>query len=123
MDHARGPWYEELVFESTQVTLAAVASGDPEVMTRALLACALESDDPVFVETLAVALSVSDDHAVRRSAVLALAHLVRRFGRVNRPAIDSIMTRLDGDAGLRGALGDLREDLDAFGGGHRFSES
>ena len=106
--------YEELVFESRQATLAAVASGEPEIVTRAVLACSLESEDPAFIETLAVALSLSSDSDVRRSAVLALGHLARRFGRVNRPAVDSIMARIDGDAMLMGALHDLRDDLAVF---------
>ncbi len=116
IDQDRGLRYEELIFESNYATLAAIASGDPEVVARAVLACAVHSDDPVFVETLAVALTVSADPLVRRSAVLALAHLVRRFGRVNRPAVDSLMVRLDSDVELRGSLDDLRDDLEVFGG-------
>ncbi len=106
--------YEALAFESRDATLADIATGDTGRAARAMLACALESDDRDLIETLAVALSVAEDPVIRRAAVHALGHVARRFGAVNTQAVQGVVARLSGDPLLDGAVEDLREDLDVF---------
>jgi hypothetical protein len=52
---------------------------------------------------------------VRRAALLAIAHLARRFGEVSVPAVSAVMARAGREVGLASVLGDLRDDLATFG--------
>lgn len=96
-------------------TLQEIGSGDPGRVIRALLGAALESPDRELVEACAVSLTIAADTEVRRAALLAIAHLARRFRQATVPALATVIERAGHDEALAGALDDLRDDLDTFG--------
>ena len=110
------PRFEPLHFTSEERTLEDISTGDRELATKAMFAAALECDNASFVQTLAVALTLSSEPDIRRAGVLSLGHVARRFGAVELPAVEAIITRLNGDEALHGALYDLQEDLAVFVG-------
>jgi hypothetical protein len=107
--------YEPLDFVSKEHSISEIATGDVSRVTVGILAAALESDEPAWVEACAVALTLAADPAIRRAGVLALDHLIRRFPEPERRVVDTILDRLDNeDQLLSGAVGDLRDDLAVF---------
>ena len=107
--------YQELSYNSPDETLAEIASGEPDRVTRALLGAALESADPSWVEACAISLSLADDNALRRASLLTLGHLARRFRRPAGPALAAVLRRLEADEDLAPVVAELRDDLAVYG--------
>ena len=107
--------YETLPFESMAHTLREVGSGDSGRVVRAVLGASLKSEDPEWVEACAVSLTNAADIEVRRAAILAIAHLARRFRQVSPGAVNAVVERAGREDALSGAIDDLREDLDDLG--------
>ncbi len=107
--------YEQLPYESMEQTLREVGSGDSDRVVPAVLGAALESPEREWVEACAVALTNAKDTEVRRAAILAIAHLARRFRRVSPAAVSAVIERALHDEALAGTVDDLRDDLETFG--------
>lgn len=106
--------YEQLVYESDQACLAIIAGGEPEAVAHTMLAAALKSANPAFVKTLAIALTLVENATVRRAAVVALCHLVRRYELVDLSDVVRVVERLRSDPRMRGAVADLEGDMQVF---------
>ena len=108
--------YHEPGFESRDATVAAVRIGSSSEICNAVLGASLGTEDPVWVEALCIDLArSSDDVAVKGAAILALAHLARRFHALDdRPAVTDVLAKLDDVPELAGRVGDVRDDLTQF---------
>jgi hypothetical protein len=108
--------YHEPGFESREVTVAAVRNGSSSEICNAVIGASLATEDPAWVEALCVDLAASEDEvAVKAAAVLALAHLARRFHALaDVAAVTDVLAKLDDVPELTGPVGDLRDDLAQF---------
>lgn len=108
--------YYEPGFESRDATVAAVRDGSSSEICNAVIGASLTSEDPAWVEALCVDLAQSgDDVAVKGAAVLALAHLARRFRALDDlPAVNNVLAKLEDVPELAGRVGDVRDDLAQF---------
>jgi hypothetical protein len=110
------PRYRALGFASRAETLRAIASGDEHRAIAAVLGAAEESPNSDWVEAAAIALTLSSQHGVQRSGLLALSTLIRRFGpRVDLSSLVTVLDRLHSVPGLEGVVADVRDDIEVFG--------
>lgn len=105
--------FEQPSFVSVESTLAEIASGDPERVASAIVAAALSSDEPVWIEACAIGLTNASTAEIRWAAVVSLGHLMRRFQRRSQ-AMELALSRLDDDERLAGVIADVRADIDVF---------
>lgn len=85
-------------------------------MCEAVIGAAQHSEDPSWVEGLCMDLARGTSEVeVRAAALLGLAHIARRFGRLDDlPGIQSLLAQLDADPDLAGRAQDVRDDLQIF---------
>jgi hypothetical protein len=107
--------YERLDFDSPADTLMKIGAGVQSEVIRSLLGASLESAERLWVESCAIALTLSADPQIQRAALLAIGHLARRFSEVDEAAVRVVLERLRNDPDLAEAVTDLEEDLIAYG--------
>lgn len=89
--------------------------GQPEDVSRALIASALSGEDRWWVEQWLIQLSRHPDPGVRSSSAVSLGHLARLHGEVSREAVDAV-TALRGDKATAGAAENALEDIEIYCG-------
>lgn len=87
--------------------------GQPEEVSRALIASALSGENRRWLEQWLIRLSRHPDPGVRSSSAVALGHLARLHGQVSREAMDAIAA-LRGDRHTVGAAENALEDIGIF---------
>jgi hypothetical protein len=110
--------YESIEFHGEESAEAAVARDEPAELLYVPVAASLYADDLEWAQRLCVRLARHPHFNVRGNAVLGFAHLARRFGRLDRAAVEPLVLEAlaDADSYVRGhadaAVDDLRHFLD-----------
>lgn len=106
--------YEEPLPIELSEAEAAVHSGDPSSIADVLLRASLSAVDPQWVEAASLSALARPESAVKWAALLALAHLVRRYGHLNTEAVQAAVIPLRDDPRLAGRVDDLMDDIQIF---------
>lgn len=88
-------------------------SGQREQVTRALLSAALYDEDYEWVQEQCLRYLVGPELDLRCTAVVALGHLVRLHGRIDRIALDHLELA-EREPSLQGYASDVRDDIECF---------
>ena len=109
--------YESIEFHGEESAEAAIARDEPTELLYVPVAASLYSDDLEWAQRLCVRLARYPHFNVRGNAILGFAHLARRFGRLDRAAVEPLVLEAlaDSDSYVRGhadaAVDDLRHFL------------
>lgn len=93
----------------------AIASGEPSLIADALLRSSLSPIDGVWVQAVSLQSLASPHSEVRRVALIALGHLVRRYEGFDKDAVLREAMPLLDDPYLAGTVEDLMSDIEVFG--------
>ncbi len=93
---------------------ALLASGEPALIADALLRASLSQVEPSWVEAASLQALDRPELAVRRSATLALGHLVRRYGHIDLDPTLAKIKPLKQDPALWGRVDDLLSDIQIY---------
>jgi hypothetical protein len=106
--------YEGLGPISREEVEAAVASGSARDVGRAALRYALNGDDWIFAERVALSLLGHADVWVRRNAATSLGHIARIHGKLHADAAIPALLRALGDPEVAGFADDALDDCETF---------
>ena len=95
----------------------ALASGEPSLIADALLRSSLSPIEGAWVQAVSLQSLASPHREVRRMALIALGHLVRRYEQFDKDAVLSAARPLLEDPYLAGTVEDLMSDIEIFGRG------
>lgn len=87
--------------------------GQPERVSRALIAAALSGESRIWTEQWAVRLSRHHDPGVRSSSAVSLGHIARLHGEISQEAVEAV-SALRGDDLTAGAAESALEDIEMF---------
>ena len=117
--------YESTEFHGEESAEAAIVRDDPAELLYVPIAVSLYSDDLDWAQRLCVRLAAHPHFNVRGNAILGFAHLARRFGRLDRAAVEPLVLNAlaDSDAYVRGHADAAVDDLRQFLGWHLTPEA
>ena len=95
-----------------QEAAAALASGDPAQRGKALLRASLSDVDPTWVQAASLQSLAHPEPEVRRLALLALAHVARRYRCLDAAAVLAAALPLHADSACVGAVEALLDAMD-----------
>ena len=104
--------YEPLVYVDRQVTERELASGDEDLVVRALLAASLEDVDAAWVFDRCLAMVDDPRVGVRRAVALAIGHLAVPGDFVDERRAREALGRLAADPLVRPAASDAPCDVE-----------
>src|SRR5690349_11616891 len=109
--------YESIEFHGEESADAAIVRNEPAELLYVPVAASLYSDDLEWAQRLCARLARHPHFNVRGNAILGFAHLARRFGRLDRAAVEPLVLEAlaDSDSYVRdhadAAVDDLRHFL------------
>lgn len=106
------PIYEPLAYVDRQMTERDLASGDEQVVARALLAASLEDVDVVWVFERCLTMVEDPRVCVRRAVALAIGHLAIPGGFVDETRSREALGRLAADPAVQPAAQDALGDVE-----------
>lgn len=104
--------YEPLVYVDRQTTERDLASGDEQLVARALLAASLEDVDAAWVFDQCLAMVDDPRIGVRWAVALAIGHLAIPGDFVDATAAREALKRLAADRAVRPAASDALADVE-----------
>jgi hypothetical protein len=99
---------------SREEIAAAVASADPAVVCRALVAAALHDPDWEYVESLVLGFTSHPSSDVRRAALTSIGHVARIHRKLHLDRVLPALSQLDADTEVTGTVSDVRDDIATF---------
>jgi hypothetical protein len=107
--------YDDQLFDSRAKPEEVFRDGHPGAIASAIVAAALHAPEPGWVEVAALELGESESRDVREATAIALAHLARRFRRLeDLERVAVVLARLEMDPESVGRVHDVRDDFETF---------
>lgn len=100
---------------SRDAAMTRIASGIAANVVAGLVSIGMNEEDPVWAQAICLQYLSNETEAIAASAITALGHIARRYGRLDTetilPALENLKRRMPS---LQGVIEDTIDDIEMF---------